>query len=76
MEEVWKVATKSHLKGSKGSRNSTRKDTKASGVKRMSKISFDREVTKLKKRLSKVTELLHEEATEGQYYEWKLKMKV
>ena len=76
MEEVWKVATEIHLKGSKGSHNSTRKDTKASGVKRMSQINFDREVTELKKRLSEVAELLHEEATKGQYYVWMLKRKV
>ena len=76
MEEVWKVATESHLKGSKGSHCRTKEDTIASGVKRMSQSEFDREVTELKKELSKVAELLHEEATKGQYYEWKLKRMV
>ena len=42
----------------------------------MSQSEFDREVTKLKKGLSKVAELLHEEDTKGQYYEWKLKRRV
>ena len=63
MEEVWKVATKSHLKGSKRNRSKTKEDTKASGVKRMSQSEFDREVTELKKGISKVAEMLHEEAT-------------
>ena len=55
----------SHLKGSKGSHNRTREDARANGVKRMSQSKFDREVTELKKGLSKVAELLHEEATKG-----------
>ena len=76
IEEVWKVATEIHLKGSRGSHNRTREDAKASGVKRMSQNNFDREVTELKKGLSKVAELLHEEATEGQYYIWRLKREV
>ena len=76
MEVVWKVATKIHLKGSKGSHGRTKKDARASGVKRISQSKFDREVTELKKRLSKVTELLHEEATGGQYYVWRLKKKM
>ena len=76
MEVVWKVATEIHLKGSRGSNNRTREDAKANGVKRMSQSEFDREVAKLKERLSKVTELLHEEATGGRYYVWRLKKKV
>ena len=76
MEEVWKVATGSHLKGSKESHSRTRDDARASGVKRMSQRIFDREVTELKKRLSKVIELLHEEAIGGRYYVWRLKKKV
>ena len=63
MEMVWKVATENHLKGSRGSHNRTREDARANGVKRMSQSKFDREVVELKERLSKVTELLHEEAT-------------
>ena len=70
------MATESHLKGSRGSHNRTRKDARANGVKKMSQSKFDKEVTELKKRLSKVTKLLHEEATEGQCYEWKLKRRV
>ena len=54
MEEVWKVATKSHLKGSKGSHHRTKEDSRASGVKRMSQSEFDREVTEMKKGFSKV----------------------
>ena len=65
MEGVWKVAIKSHLKGSKGILNRTKEYSRASGVKRMSQIRFDREVIELKKGLSKVTELFHEEATKG-----------
>ena len=42
----------------------------------MSQSKFDREVTELKKGLSKVTELLHEETTGGQFYESKLKRRV
>ena len=76
IEEVWKMATESHLKGSKGSHNRTKEDARASDVKRMSQSKFDREVTELKERLSKLAKLLHEEATEGQYYKWKLKRKV
>ena len=63
MEVVWKVATKIHLKGSKGSHGRTKKYSRASGVKRMSQSEFDREVTELKKGISKVAEMLHEEAT-------------
>ena len=62
-EEVWKVATESHLKSSKGGHNRIREDARTNGVKRMSQNKFDREVAKLKERLSKVTVLLHEEAT-------------
>ena len=76
MEVVWKVAIEIHLKGSKGSHSRTREDARASGVKMMSQSSFDREFTELKKGLSKVVELLHEEATGGQCYEWKLKRRV
>ena len=76
MEEVWKMATESHLKGSKGSHNRTREDPRASDVKMMSQSEFEREVTELKKGLSKVTELLHEETTGGQFYELKLKRRV
>ena len=72
MEVVWKVATKIHLKGSKGSHSRTKEDARANGVKRMSQSKFDKEVVELKERLSKVTELLHEEATGGQYYVWRL----
>ena len=57
MEVVWKVATESHLKGSRGSHNRTREDAIAMGVKRMSQSKFDREVVELRERLSKVTEL-------------------
>ena len=42
----------------------------------MSQRIFDREVIDRKKMLSKVTELLHEEAIGGQYYVWRLKKKV
>ena len=66
------VANEIHLKGLKGSCNRTKKDASAIGVKRMIQRNFDKEVTKLKKRISKVTKLLREEATSGQYYEWKL----
>ena len=76
MEEVWKVDTEIHLKVSKGSHSRTREDARTSGVKRMIQSSFHREITELKKRLSKVTELLHEEATGGQYYVWRLNKKV
>ena len=55
IEEVWKVATEIHLKGSRGSHNRTREDVRSVGVRRMSQRKFDREVTELKKRLSKVT---------------------
>ena len=58
IEEVRKVIIDSHLKGSRGSHNRTREDANAIGVKRMSQSSLDREVTKLKKRLSKMGELL------------------
>ena len=34
IEEVWKVATESHLKGSKGSHSRTREDARENGVKR------------------------------------------
>ena len=76
IEEVWKVTTESHLKGSKGNHSRTKEDARASGVKRMSQSEFDREVIELKKGLSKLTELLHEEAIGGQYYEWNLKRRV
>ena len=76
IKEDWKVATKSHLKGSRGSYNRPREDARANGVKRMNQRKFDREVAELKERLSKVTGLLHEEATGGQYYVWRLKRKV
>jgi len=76
IEEVRKMTTDTHLKGSRGSHNWTREDARENDVKRMSQRRFDREVTELKERLSKVTELLHEEATGGQCYEWKLKRKV
>ena len=76
MEEVWKMATEIHLKGSKGSHSRTKEDATTSTVKRMIQSSFDKEVTKLKKGLSKVAKLLHEEATEGQCYGWKLKRSV
>lgn len=76
IEEAWKVSTEIHIKGSRGSHNRPREDARENGVKRMIQAKFDREVTELKKRLSEVTELLHEEATEGHYYGWKLKRKV
>ena len=76
IEEVWKVTTEIHLKGSKGSHSGTKEDSREIGVKRMSQREFDREVTELKKGLSKVVELLHEESIEGQFYEWKLKRRV
>ena len=76
MEVVWKVATKIHLKGSRGSQSRTNEYARASGVKRMSQSKFDIEVVELKERLSKVTELLHGEAIGGQYYVWRLKKKV
>ena len=47
IEEVWKVATGSHLKGSKGSHSRTKEDAIANGVKRMSQSEFDREVTEI-----------------------------
>ena len=72
MEVVWKVATESHLKGSKRSHSRIREYFRENGFKRMSQIKFDREVTELKKRLSKVIELLHEEAIGGRYYVWRL----
>ena len=76
MEVVRKVIVDNHLKGSRGSHNRTREDARANGVKRMSQSKFDREVVELKERLSKVTKLLHEEATGGQYYVWRLKRRV
>ena len=76
VEVVWKVATESHLKGSRGSHTRTREYSRENGVKRMSQRKFDREVADLKEILSKVTELLHEEATGGQYYVWRLKKKL
>ena len=60
IEEVRKLNDDSHLKGSRGSHNRTREDARENGVKRTGKRKFDREVTKLKKRLSKVTKLLQE----------------
>ena len=76
MEVVWKVATEIHRKGSRGSQNRTREYARSNGVKRMSQIKFDREVVELKERLSKVTELLHEEVIGVYYYIWRLKNKV
>ena len=76
IEVVWKVDTEIHLKGSRGSHNRTKEDTRAMGVKRMSQSKSDREVAELKERLSKLTELFHEEATGGHYYVWRLKKKV
>ena len=76
IEELWKVATESRLKGSKGSHSRKREHARENGVKRMGQSIFDKEVIELKKRLSKVTELLHEEAAGGQCYESKLKRKV
>ena len=49
------MTTDSYLKGLRGSHNRTTEYVSAIGVKRMSQSSFDREVTELKKRLSKVT---------------------
>ena len=68
IEEVWKVATEIHLKGSRGSHSRTRGYSRANGVKRISQRKFEREVVELKESLSKVTELLHEEYIGGQYY--------
>ena len=76
MEVVWRVAIENHLKGSIGSHNRTREDARENGVKRMSQSKFDREVVELEERLSKMTKLLHEEDTGGQYYVWRLKKKV
>ena len=76
IEEVRKVTTESHLKGSRGSHNRVMEDANAVGVKRMSQSKFDREITELKERLSVVTELLQERDTGGQHYGWKLKRKV
>ena len=42
IEEVRKVITDSHLKGSKGSHNRTREDVSAIGFKRISLSKFDR----------------------------------
>ena len=65
IEEVWNMNIEIYLNGSRGIHNRTREYSSAIGVKRMSQRIFDKEVNELKKRLSKVTELLHEEATEG-----------
>ena len=65
MEVVWKVATESHLKGLRGSHNRTSEYARPNSVKRISQRELDKEVTELKKRLSKVIKLLHEEATRG-----------
>ena len=59
IEEVRKVITESHLKGSRGSHNRVKEDVNAVDVKRMSQSKIDREITELKERLSIVTELLH-----------------
>ena len=65
MEVVEKMIVDSHPKGSKGSHSRTKEDARANGVEKMSQSKFDREVAELKEKLSKVTELLHEEATGG-----------
>ena len=76
MEVVRKVIVDNHLRGSRGSHDRVKKDGSVVGVKRMSQSKINREITKLKERLSIVTELLHEEDIEDQYYGWKLKRKV
>ena len=63
IKEVRKEIVDSHLKGSRGSHNRVKEDSSAFGVKRMSQSKYEREVIELKKRRSKVTEMLQERDT-------------
>ena len=71
VEEVRKVITENHLKGSRKGHKKSRKDAIEDGIKKMSQIEFDTKLTELEERINLFTEMLQDDV-EGQYSEWNL----
>ena len=62
VEEVRKVITENHLKGSRNGHKKVNKDARANGINNMGQIEFDKKLTELEERISLLIELLQEDA--------------
>lgn len=71
IEEVRKVITENHLKGSRKGHKKAKKGARADGIEKMSQTELDKKLTELEERISLLTESLQEN-TKDQCFEWNL----